>query len=51
VLLAWQPHPRLSLNAELGRERGVAAQGAGSSTVNFAALRLVARTDWLSGDE
>lgn len=51
VLLAWQPHPRLSLNAELGRERGVAALGAGSRPVNFVALRLVARADWLSGDQ
>ncbi len=49
VLLAWQPSDRITLSAELGRERAAAAQGVGSSTVNFAALRLVARTDWLSG--
>ena len=49
VLLAWQPNERITLSAELGRERAAAAQGVGSSTVNFAALRLVARTDWLSG--
>ncbi|MDP3422825.1 MAG: hypothetical protein Q8S32_03585 [Burkholderiaceae bacterium] len=51
VLLAWQPSERITLSAELGRERAAAAQGVGSSTVNFAALRLVARTDWLSGGE
>lgn len=49
VLLAWQPSDRITLSAELGRERAAADQGVGSSTVNFAALRLVARTDWLSG--
>ncbi len=49
VLLAWQPSERITLSAELGRERAATAQGAGSSTVHFAALRLVARTDWLSG--
>lgn len=49
VMLAWQPNPRITLSAELGRERAAAPQGLGSRTVNFAALRLVARTDWLLG--
>jgi hypothetical protein len=57
LVLAWQFNPRVTLSAELGRERAAAppgtaaaaAVGTGSTSVNFAALRLVARTDWLSG--
>ncbi len=49
LMLAWAPTDRITLSAELGRDRSAAPQGAGSSTVSFAALRLVARTDWLSG--
>ncbi|HRK39294.1 MAG TPA: hypothetical protein PK347_12990 [Burkholderiaceae bacterium] len=49
VMLALQLNPGVTLSAELGRERAAAAQGLGSSNVNFGALRLVARTDWLSG--
>ena len=57
MLLAWSPNPYVALSAELGRERAAAppgtaagaAVGTGSTSVNFAALRLVARTDWLSG--
>lgn len=48
ALLAWAPTPQLSLSVELGRERGAAATGIGSQAVNFAVLRLQARTDWLS---
>jgi hypothetical protein len=57
VVLAWQFHPSVTLSAELGRERaatppstaaGVAA-GVRSTSTNFAALRLVAWTDWLLG--
>lgn len=48
ALLAWVPTPQLSLSMELGRERGAAATGTGSQAVNFAVLRLQARTDWLS---
>lgn len=52
VLLAWSPNPGLTLSAELGRERAATpsgtATGTGSRAVNFAVLRLVARTEWLS---
>ena len=59
LVLAWQFNPRVTLSAELGRERAAAppgtaagaVMGTGSTSVNFAALRLVARTDWLSGGQ
>lgn len=53
AVLAWSPNPHISLSAELGRERAATppstATGTGSRAVNFAVLRLTARTDWLSG--
>jgi hypothetical protein len=48
VLLAWQPTAGLTVSAELGRDRAAILQGQGSRPVNFAVLRLVARTDWWS---
>jgi hypothetical protein len=54
VLLAWSPDPRLTLSAEWGRERGAVAPAAGAPagarSVEFALLRLTARTDgWFAG--